>query len=124
MFTVNPAFLLQDMPVEFFDFTFIMNADGTLKETKFKEQVLDPAIGSSLFLVKEKYFKKIKQHKFDKKKIESHNAEKQRMVEAWKHKEHNYIWHIKYCEKACGEQKRLLLAIGMIAHNTKKASEV
>jgi hypothetical protein len=26
-FTVNPTFLLQDMPVDFFDFQFIMNAD-------------------------------------------------------------------------------------------------
>ena len=123
-FTVNPAFLLQDMPVDFFDFQFIMNANWTLKETRFNDQVLDPAIWSSLFIIKEKYFKKIKQHKMDKKKIESHKEEKQRMIDAWKQKEHNYQGHIRYTEKACGEQKRLLLAIGMIAHNTKKSQEI
>ena len=27
--------VLQDMPIDFFDFTFILNADGSMKECKF-----------------------------------------------------------------------------------------
>lgn len=122
-FTLNPAFLLQDMSIDFFDFQFIMNANWTVKETRFKNQIIDPEIWAWLFLIKEKYFKKVKQHKLDRKKIESHKAEKERMINARKQKEHNYQWHIKFCERACGEQKRLLLAIWMIAHNQKRMNE-
>lgn len=56
---ISPAYLLQDMPIDFFDFQFIMNCDWTLKETKFQDKVLDPEIWSSLFLIKNKYFEKI-----------------------------------------------------------------
>lgn len=94
-----------------------------VKETRFKNQIIDPEIWAWLFLIKEKYFKKVKQHKLDRKKIESHKAEKERMINARKQKEHNYQWHIKFCERACGEQKRLLLAIWMIAHNQKRMNE-
>lgn len=123
-FTVNPKFLLQDISIDFFDFQFIMNADWTMKECRHWETVLEPAIGSSLFLVKEKYFKKIKQHKMDKKKLEAHKEEKARMLEAWKNKEHHYQWHIRYCEKACGDKSRLLKAIWMIAHNVEKVNDL
>jgi len=122
-FTVNPAFLLQDMPIDFFDFQFIMNADWTLKETKFKDQILEPAIWSSLFLIKEKYFKKVKQHKIDKKKIESHKQEKENMLNAWKIQKEHYQWHIRYQEKALWEKNRLLKAIWLIAHNVEKVNQ-
>lgn len=123
VFTVNPAFLLQDMPVDFFDFQFIMNADGTLKETKFNDQILEPAIWQSLFLVREKYMRKVKQHKFDKKKIEAHKEEKEKMLNAWRVQKEHYQWHIRYQEKALWEKNRLLKAIWLIAHNVEKVNQ-
>ena len=123
VFTVNPSFLLQDMPVDFFDFQFIMNADGTLKETKFNDQILEPAIWQSLFLVREKYMRKVKQHKFDKKKIEAHKEEKEKMLNAWRVQKEHYQWHIRYQEKALWEKNRLLKAIWLIAHNVEKVNQ-
>lgn len=61
-FTTDPLFMnqiLQDLEIDFFDFQFVMNADWTLKETKFQDKVIDPEIWSSLFLIKNKYFEKI-----------------------------------------------------------------
>jgi len=43
-----------------------------------------------LFLVREKYMKKVKQHKFDKKKLESHKEEKEKMLNAWKVQKEHY----------------------------------
>lgn len=122
-FTVNPAFLNEEMNVDFFDFQFILNANGTLKEVKFNDQILEPAIWQSLFLVREKYMKKVKQHKFDKKKIESHKQEKENMLNAWKVQKEHYQWHIRYQEKALWEKNRLLKAIWLIAHNVEKVNQ-
>ena len=110
-FTVNPAFLLQDMQIDFFDFQFIMNADWTLKETKFKDQILEPAIWSSLFLIKEKYFKKVKQHKIDKKKLENH-----REVEEIRAKNRDHLQeHIRRSEAKLSEYKNVILAFWKLA---------
>lgn len=122
-FTVNPAFLNEEMNVDFFDFQFVLNANGTLKETKFNDQILEPAIWQSLFLVREKYMKKVKQHKIDKKKIESHKQEKENMLNAWKVQKEHYQWHIRYQEKALWEKNRLLKAIWLIAHNVEKVNQ-
>lgn len=32
---LTPEYILQDMPIDFFDFQFTMNADGTMKECKY-----------------------------------------------------------------------------------------
>ncbi len=122
-FTVNPAFLNEEMNVDFFDFQFVLNANGTLKEAKFNDQILEPAIWQSLFLVREKYMKKVKQHKLDKKKIESHKQEKENMLNAWKVQKEHYQWHIRYQEKALWEKNRLLKAIWLIAHNVEKVNQ-
>ena len=37
---LTPEYILQDMPIDFFDFQFTMNADGSMKECKYWEQVL------------------------------------------------------------------------------------
>lgn len=108
-----------EQKVDFFDFKFILNADGTLKETWFKEQILEPAIWQSLFFVREKYMRKVKQHKLDKKKIESHKEEKEKMLNAWRVQKEHYQWHIRYQEKALWEKNRLLKAIWLIAHNVE-----
>ena len=122
-FTVNPAFLNEEMNVDFFDFQFILNANGTLKEVKFNDQILEPAIWQSLFLIREKYMKKVKQHKFDKKKLESHKEEKENMLNAWRVQKEHYQWHIRYQEKALWEKNRLLKAIWLIAHNVEKVNQ-
>ena len=122
-FNVNPTFLNEEMSVDFFDFQFVLNANGTLKETKFNDQILEPAIWQSLFLVREKYMKKVKQHKFDKKKIEAHKQEKENMLNAWKVQKEHYQWHIRYQEKALWEKNRLLKAIWLIAHNVEKVNQ-
>lgn len=122
-FTVNPAFLNEEMNVDFFDFQFILNANGTLKEVKFNDQILEPAIWQSLFLVREKYMKKVKQHKLDKKKLESHKEEKENMLNAWRVQKEHYQWHIRYQEKALWEKNRLLKAIWLIAHNVEKINQ-
>lgn len=122
-FTVNPAFLNEEINVDFFDFQFVLNANGTLREVKFNDQILEPAIWQSLFLVREKYMKKVKQHKIDKKKIESHKQEKENMLNAWKVQKEHYQWHIRYQEKALWEKNRLLKAIWLIAHNVEKVNQ-
>lgn len=110
-FTLNPSFLLQDITVDFFDFQFVMNQDWTLKECKHWNTVLEPAIWSSLFLVKEKYFKKVKQHKLDKKKLENHKEVEQVRV---KNKDHLQD-HIRKSEAKLSEYKNVILAFWKLA---------
>ena len=123
VFTVNPAFLNQEINADFFDFQFVLNADWSMKECKYWDQILEPAIWQSLFLVREKYMRKVKQHKFDKKKIEAHKEEKEKMLNAWKVQKEHYQWHIRYQEKALWEKNRLLKAIWLIAHNVEKVNQ-
>ena len=71
-------------------------ADGTMKECKYWEQVLEPAIWQSLFLIREKYMKKVQQHKEDKKKLTNQQAEREARA---KHKDHlqEHIRDLRLC---------------------------
>ena len=108
---LTPEYILQDMPVDFFDFQFIMNADGSMKECKYWEQVLDPCIWQSLFLIREKYMKKVKQHKEDKKKLWNQQAEREARA---KNKDHLQE-HIRKSEAKLSEYKNVILAIWKLA---------
>ena len=103
--------VLQDMPIDFFDFTFILNADGSMKECKYWEQVLEPAIWQSLFLIREKYMKKTRQHKEDKKKLT--NQQKERDARAYT-KDHLQE-HIRKSEAKLSEYKNVILAFWKLA---------
>lgn len=111
-FVTNPAFLLlQDIEIDFFDFQFVMNADWTLKETKHQNVVLDPAIWSSLFLIRKKYFKKVKQHKEDKKKLWNQQAEREARSKSKDHLQE----HIRRSESKLSEYKNVILAFWKLA---------
>ena len=108
---LTPEYILQDMPIDFFDFQFTMNADGTMKECKYWEQVLEPAIWQSLFLIREKYMKKTRQHKEDKKKLANQQAER----EAWAKNRDHLQEHIRKAEAKLSEYKNVILAFWKLA---------
>ena len=108
---LTPGYILQDMPIDFFDFTFILNADGSMKECKYWEQVLDPCIWKSLFLIREKYMKKTRQHKEDKKKLTNQQAER----EAWAKNKDHLQEHIRKSEAKLSEYKNVILAFWKLA---------
>ena len=108
---LTPEYILQDMPIDFFDFQFTMNADGSMKECKYWEQVLDPCIWQSLFLIREKYMKKVKQHKEDKKKLETH---KELQDTRAKNRDHLQE-HIRRSETKLSEYKNVILAFWKLA---------
>jgi len=108
---LTPEYILQDMPIDFFDFQFIMNADGSMKECKYWEQTLDPCIWQSLFLVREKYLKKVRQHKEDKKKLEEHKEIQDTRA---KNKDHLQE-HIRKSEAKLSEYKNVILAFWKLA---------
>lgn len=111
VFTVNPAFLNQEMKADFFDFQFVMNADWTLKEAKHNDTILDPAIWQSLFLIREKYFRKVKQHKTDKKKLATLESQKQARV----YNKDRLQEHIRKSESKLAEYKNTILAFWKLA---------
>ena len=108
---LTPEYILQDMPIDFFDFQFTMNADGTMKECKFNWEVLDPAIWSSLFEIREKYMKKVKQHKEDKKKLWNQQAEREARGKSKNHLQE----HIRKSEAKLSEYKNVILAFWKLA---------
>ena len=108
---LTPEYILQDMPIDFFDFQFIMNADGSMKECKFNWEVLDPAIWSSLFIIREKYMKKVKQHKEDKKKLWNQQAEREARAKNRDHLQE----HIRKSEAKLSEYKNVILAFWKLA---------
>ena len=108
---LTPEYILQDMPIDFFDFQFTMNADGSMKECKLWEQVLEPAIWQSLFLIREKYMKKVRQHKEDKKKLTNQQAER----EAWAKSKDHLQEHIRKSEAKLSEYKNVILAFWKLA---------
>lgn len=77
VFTVNPAFLNEiwnEKECNLFDFHFDLNDDGTLKQTSYKWQILDPNIWAWIFLIRHEYIKQ-------KRKAESNYAKKIKAVE-------------------------------------------
>lgn len=108
---LTPEYILQDMPIDFFDFQFTMNADGSMKECKYWEQVLEPAIWQSLFLIREKYMKKTRQHKEDKKKLANQQSEREARAKSKDHLQE----HIRKSEAKLSEYKNVILAFWKLA---------
>ena len=108
---LTPGYILQDMPIDFFDFQFTMNADGSMKECKYWDQILEPAIWQSLFLIREKYMKKVKQHKEDKKKLTNQQAEREARAYTKDHLQE----HIRKSEAKLSEYKNVILAFWKLA---------
>lgn len=108
---LTPEYILQDMPIDFFDFQFIMNADGSMKECKLWDQILEPAIWQSLFLIREKYLKKVRQHKEDKKKLTNQQAEREARAKNRDHLQE----HIRKSEAKLSEYKNVILAFWKLA---------
>lgn len=122
-FTLNPAFLLQNIEIDFFDFQFVMNADWTLKECKFKNEVLDPAIWSSLFIIKEKYFKKIESLKKSKNKYEALKEKYQEQEKNFVHKKNCYKKAIYEHQRACDHFRWTVRAFEQLAKCNEKAQQ-
>ena len=108
---LTPEYILQDMPIDFFDFQFTMNADGSMKECKYWDQILEPCIWQSLFLIREKYLKKVRQHKEDKKKLEEHKE----IQEVWAKNRDHLQEHIRKSEAKLSEYKNVILAFWKLA---------
>ena len=103
--------VLQDMPIEFFDFTFIINSDGTMKECQFLWKKVDEQLAISLWTIREKYMKKTRQHKEDKKKLANQQAER----EAWAKNRDHLQEHIRKSEAKLSEYKNVILAFWKLA---------
>ena len=117
-FTTDPVFMnqiLQDLEIDFFDFQFVMNADWTLKETKFQDKVLDTAIWSSLFLIKEKYFEKVKKNKERKKMFEKKQKNFIEQQQARIKNRDHLQEHIRRSEAKLSEYKNVILAFWKLA---------
>lgn len=106
---------MEEQIIDFFDLQFTMNADGSMKECKFQDQVLEPAIWSSLFLIREKYLDKVKKNRERKKIFEEKQKNYMQDQEAWiKHKAHLQE-HIQKSEAKLSEYKNVILAFGKLA---------
>lgn len=117
-FTVNPAFmneLLKDIIVDFFDFQFVLNADWTLKETRHQNVVIDPAIWSSLFLIKDKYFEKANRLKKRTKMFEEKQKYYSEQQEIRSKNKDHLQEHIRKAESKLSEYKNVILAFWKLA---------
>ena len=112
---ITPEYILQDMPIDFFDFQFIMNADGSMKECKYWEQVLDPCIWQSLFLIREKYMDKVNKMKERKKMFEEKQKNYMEHQEAWIKNRDHLQEHIRKSEAKLSEYKNVILAFWKLA---------
>ena len=112
---LTPEYILQDMPIDFFDFQFTMNADGTMKECKYWDQILEPDIWQALWIVRDKYMDKANRLKkrtkiFDEK---QKNYSEQQEARA-KNKDHLQE-HIRKSEAKLSEYKNVILAFWKLA---------
>ena len=99
------------LQVDFFDFTFILNADGSMKECQFLWKKVDELLALSLWAIREKYMKKTRQHKEDKKKLTNQQAER----EAWSKSKDHLTEHIRKSEAKLSEYKNVILAFWKLA---------
>ena len=112
---LTPEYILQDMPIDFFDFQFTMNADGSMKECKFNWEVIDPAIWSSLFIIREKYMDKVNKMKERKKMFEEKQKNYMGHQEAWIKSKDHLQEHIRKSEAKLSEYKNVILAFWKLA---------
>lgn len=112
---LTPEYILQDMPIDFFDFQFTMNADGSMKECKFNWEVIDPAIWSSLFIIREKYMDKVNKMKERKKMFEEKQKNYSEQQEARAKNRDHLQEHIRKSEAKLSEYKNVILAFWKLA---------
>lgn len=112
---LTPEYILQDMPIDFFDFQFTMNADGSMKECKFNWEVIDPAIWSSLFIIREKYMDKVNKMKERKKMFEEKQKNYMEHQEARAKNRDHLQEHIRKSEAKLSEYKNVILAFWKLA---------
>lgn len=97
---------------DFFDFTFILNADGaTMKRCEFWGAVIGEELATALRTIREKYMKKVEQHKIDKKKL----ANQQKERDAWAESKDHLQEHIRRSEAKLSEYKNVILAFWKLA---------
>ena len=112
---LTPGYILQDMPIDFFDFQFTMNADGSMKECKFNWEALDKNVWKSLWRVREKYMDKVNKMKEREKMFEEKQKNYMEHQEAWsRHKDHLQE-HIQKSEAKLSEYKNVILAFWKLA---------
>ena len=107
--------VLQDMPIDFFDFTFIMNADGTMKECKYWEQALESAIWQALWIVREKYMDKARRLKKRTKIFEEKQKNYVEQQKAWVNSRDHLQEHVRKSEAKLSEYKNVILAFWKLA---------
>ena len=112
---LTPEYILQDMPIDFFDFQFTMNADGSMKECKFNWEIIDPAIWSSLFIIREKYMDKATRLKKRTKMFEEKQKNYMEQQEARAKGRDHLQEHIRKSEAKLSEYKNVILAFWKLA---------
>ena len=107
--------VLQDTQIDFFDFTFILNADWTMKECQLLWKPLDELLAISLRDVREKYMDKANRLKKRTKIFDEKQKNYMEHQEAWiKNKEHLQE-HIRKSEAKLSEYKNVILAFWKLA---------
>jgi len=112
---LTPEYILQDMPIDFFDFQFTMNADGSMKECKYWEQVLEPAIWQALWIVRDKYMDKATRLKKRTKIFDEKQKNYSEQQEAWAKNKDHLQEHIRKSEAKLSEYKNVILAFWKLA---------
>ena len=105
--------------LDFFNFQFEV-MDGQLLKTTMNwwgggEQVLDPCIGASLFIVKQKYDDKNEKYKKRHKMFDKKQKKYCEDLEARIKERRHYQEHIKRAESKLCEYKNTILAFGKLA---------
>lgn len=112
---LTPEYILQDMPIDFFDFQFTMNADGSMKECKLWDQILEPAIWQALWIVRDKYMDKAtrlkKRTKIFNEKQKNYSEQQEARAKGRDHLQE----HIRKSEAKLSEYKNVILAFWKLA---------
>lgn len=112
---LTPEYILQDMPIDFFDFQFIMNADGSMKECKLWDQILEPVIWQALWIVRDKYMDKSnrlkKRTKIFNEKQKNYSEQQEARAKGRDHLQE----HIRKSEAKLSEYKNVILAFWKLA---------
>mgnify|MGYP003291564491 FL=1 len=107
--------VLQDMPIDFFDFTFILNADWTMKECQFLWKKVDELLALSLWTIREKYMDKANRLKKRTKMFEEKQKNYMEHQEAWIKNRDHLQEHIRKSEAKLSEYKNVILAFWKLA---------
>lgn len=112
---LTPEYILQDMPIDFFDFQFTMNADGSMKECKLWDQILEPAIWQALWIVRDKYMDKANRLKKRTKIFNEKQKNYSEQQEARAKNRDHLQEHIRKSEAKLSEYKNVILAFWKLA---------